>query len=200
MGTKSFPHAVKLALFVFALFFIVVRALAQGTLNFATGTPNVNAPATVINFPNWPGPAAPSGPDFLAQLYIGPAGVGDATLLTTNGVGGAPVPFNMGYVFGGARAINGMPGGTTITVQVRAWYAGSGHTSWESAPAAWRTGTSGPFSPNLIQVTLGMNPALPPDLVGLQPFFFGPLSPEPSTWALLVLGGAVFAFRLRRRR
>lgn len=194
----------KSAAFGAACFLTALELQAQGTLNFATGAPDVNAPATVYYWGPGPGlpPFAPAGPEHLAQLFIGQAGTTDASLLTTNGVNGGPVAFGTGaaagYVIGGARTISGYPAGTTITVQVRAWYAGLGHTSWNAAPAALRT-ASGVGSPNLIQVTLRTAPTPPPNLVGLQPYIFGTLAPEPGAWALLAAGAAAFAFRFRRR-
>lgn len=184
---------------------VASAAFGQGQLNFASAAAGVNAPATnrtalVNSGANLTGSRA-SGAAFLATLYIGPAATVDASLLTTNGFGGAPVAFNTGaqagYFTGGARVIAGVAGGQTITAQIRAW--NSAFPSWEAAPASERTAISGLGAPNLIQVTLGIvPPGSPTGLVGLQGYEIGGI-PEPSSIALGLLGlGAIALFRRRK--
>jgi hypothetical protein len=174
-------------------------ARAQGYLNFANigGGPagTVNAPLTNASVTP---PVRVSGNSVLVMLYVAPAGTTDELLLTTNGVQGGPVGFNTGaqagYFTGGQRTITGFNGGQTVTVQVRAWIASAGAT-YEAARA---------FDPfqvaesNLIQIVLQSAPNTPNNLVGLQ--FVGAIVPEPSTWALLGLGSALFWSATRRRR
>lgn len=189
-------------------------ASAQGVLNFATAAGGaggtVNAPATNYFIPCCAGGYDPSidgqrasGPMNMAQLYIGPAGTTDASLLTTNGVSGGPEVFRTGaqagYVIGGTRTISGYAPGTTITVQVRAWFAVNGETSWGQASFRNRTSISGPSAPNLVQVVLGDPSGTVPNLVGSTGFIIPFFVPEPGTWALLALGSATLMLRIRRR-
>jgi hypothetical protein len=196
------------------LFFLVcfasAKVLAQGTLNFANVGGGVNAPVTnlPIYFPNpgspgWQvaGPFAPaSGSAFLAQLYVGPFGTTDWSLLTTNGVSGAPAPFltgnAAGYFTGNTRTISGYPGGSTITAQVRVWHAPGG-ASWEQA-GVYNRGES-----VLIQVTLAAPPSVPSSLIGLQPVYLYNVVSVPEPSAIMLLGLALSSLffwpKLRRR-
>jgi hypothetical protein len=182
------------------LFLCPLRARAQGYLNFANigagpaGT--VNAPITNATvFP----PVPASGNTVFAMLYVAPAGTTDQLLLTTNGVQGAPVPFNTGgqagYFTGGQRIITGFNGGQTVTVQVRAWIASFGAT-YEEAQAnnALMVAES-----NLIQIILQSAPNTPNNMIGLMSFTI-PIMPEPSTWVLLGLGSALFCFVARWKK
>jgi len=129
------------------------------------------------------------------MLYVGPAGAA-ASALTTNGVSGGPsafssTPAQAGYFTGSSRVLTGFPGGTTVTLQVRAWATATGN-SWESA-------TTRGESPTL-QFTLGTPPATAPNMVGLQAFNVAPLIvPEPSSIALGLLGLGALAL-IRRRK
>jgi hypothetical protein len=176
-----------------------IRASAQGYLNFANigGGPagTVNAPvtnATVIP------PVRAQGNTVLAMLYVAPAGTTDELLLTTNGVQGGPVGFNTGaqagYFTGGQRVIDGFAGGQTVTVQVRAWIASAGAT-YEEARAF---GAFYVEESNLIQIVLQVAPNTPLNMVGLQSLTL--MIPEPSTWALLGMGSALFWCVARRRK
>lgn len=178
---------------------IMVAALgayAQGTLVAANAAPGVDAPVFDNRAPNAPNTVRAAGSAFNAQLYIGPAGTSSASALSTNGVGGAPIPFQSGaaagYFVGGARTIEGFASGSTITVQVRAWATAAGN-SWESA-------TGGRGESNLIQVTLGGGQTPAANLVGLTSFgLTGVVVPEPSSIALGLLGlGAIALFRRRK--
>jgi hypothetical protein len=182
----------KKLLLLSGLMVAALGAHAQGTLVGANFAPGVDAPVTnaMVN------PAVrAAGSAFNAQLYIGPAGTTSSGLLTTNGVGGAPIPFQSGagagYFLGGQRTIEGFAAASTITVQVRAWATANG-ASWEAAGPLAR-GES-----NLIQVTLGGGALPPANLLGLQGFAVG-VVPEPSSIALGLLGlGAIVLFRRRK--
>jgi hypothetical protein len=180
----------KKLLLLSGLMIVALGAYAQGNVNFANGAAGVSAPITN-------GTVSPSvlatGPGFQAQLYVGPAGTLNSTLLTTNGVGGTPQPFAaspQGFFFGSTRIITGSPEGTILTMQVRAWATSAG-SSWEAA------GPAGRGESNLIQVSLGgIGPT--PNMVGLQSFTIGGV-PEPSSIALGLLGlGAIALFRRRK--
>ncbi len=193
----------------------VALVSAQGVLNFATAAGGaggtVTAPATNVFIPCCADGYDPSldgqraaGPLNRAQLYIGPAGTTDASLLTTNGVSGGPEMFRTGaqagFVIGGTRTISGYAPGTTITVQVRAWFAVNGETSWDQASFRNRTGIFGGSAPNLVQVVLGDASGTVPNLVGATAFILPYYVPEPGTWALLALGSATLMLRIRRRK
>lgn len=114
---------------------ITVGAYAQGTVNFANvgggAAGSVNAPVTLQG-----SATRLDGPSWVAQLYYGPAATAETAL---NAVpGSAPAPFNSGaqagYFTGGQRAIAGVAGGTTVTLQVRAWNTAAGAT-YEAANA-----------------------------------------------------------------
>jgi len=84
------------------------------------------------------------------------------------------------------------PGGTSVTVEMRAWEA-SGGTTYEAALAAGKpVGKSDPIT---LSVTVAPN--APADMLGLQSFDF-PI-PEPSPGALAVLGAAALLLGARRR-
>jgi hypothetical protein len=159
---------------------------SQGTVNFANGAANVDAPITNRTF----SPAR-------VQLYVGSAGISDAALLTTNGISGSPATLlsggGAGYFLGNARDIDGYLPGTTVTLQVRAWATSFG--------SSWETAGPGRGESNLIQVTLGGGLIPTPNMVGLRGFVF-PV-PEPSSVALGLIGflkAAVIGTKRRSRR
>ena len=181
----------KKLLLLAAFSLLAIGAYAQGNVNFANVGVGVNAPVT-----NGLTGAKATGSEAGVQLYWGPAGTADASLLTTNGlVGGRVSSFltgaQAGYFTGGSVIINGAAGGTVVTLQVRGWLAGSG-TSWETAAPTARGASQ------LIQFTLGTPPATAPNITTLQSFTIGVI-PEPSSIALGLLGlGAVALFRRRK--
>jgi MYXO-CTERM domain-containing protein len=180
----------KKLLLLAAATLLAVGAQAQGLVNFANiggGTAgSVNAPVRDIT-------VLASGAAYAAQLYWGAAGTTDSSTLTINGVSGSPATFGTaaqaGYFTGGSRIITGASGGTTVTLQVRAWATATG-SSWDTATIRGES--------NLIQYTLATSPATPNNMVGLQAFNVAPV-PEPSAIALGLLGlGAVALIRRRK--
>lgn len=182
----------KKLLVIGALCVTAAAALGQGTLNFntrvLTATPPVDAPGFLDSLTG----AKLEGAAYSAQLYAGTASgalsaIGSVINFRTGSVAG--------YLNGGALTLNQFTPGSTIFVQVRAWATASG-TTYEAATAAQGiVGTS-----NEISVRLGGDgspPALPGNLVGLQPFFVAAV-PEPSTIALGLLGLAALALRRRK--
>jgi hypothetical protein len=141
-----------------------ITVLGQGVLNFANGAPGVNAPVT-----DWDGSKLASfkpigfGAYFVADLYWASGIVTDSALLSPLG---QPADFRTnGYFFGGARAIPGAPGGTTITAQVRVFDS----TIWEVPPPTFQHGESA-----LFQVTVTSPPYAPASPTGLTPFSMSP--------------------------
>jgi hypothetical protein len=164
---------------------------SQGTVNFANGAAGVDA--RIYTYTGW------LGPDWAADLYYGAQGSSQFSLIA----GGFNVPFSSGesagYFFGGSRTLNGFAAGSTITVQVRVWRPSDAATFEEAARSS-----GGHFGTSyLIDVTLGGGVTPPPNLIGLQGFYAGPLTPptipEPSTFALGILGVGAF-FLIRRSR
>jgi len=183
---------------------ITASVFAQGTINFSSLVAPGNSRGTNQTLSTGgTGTGLASGASFLAQLYVGAAGVSDPTLLSTNS-GAGPAIFNTGgqagYFAGGPRTLAGVALGATVTVQIRAW--SSAFPSWEAAPITERTALSGAFAPNLIQIVTGGGgtPAGPPAaLTGLTPYVIGVTIPEPSSIALGLLGlGAIALFRRRK--
>lgn len=178
-----------------------VGASAQGLINFATIGVGVNAPLTNVIT----GQRVPAGNTFLAQLYYGPAGVTEpwSLISVTNPAVGFAVD---GFILAGTRLTDPavVAGGQVGTFQVRVWEATLGadweqaYVNWISSPAPGLMGWS-----SLIQVKTGARDSVPPDspalLVGLQPFYLGPV-PEPGTALLGLLGaGGLLWWRKRHR-
>jgi PEP-CTERM motif len=174
----------------------------QGTLSFNTIGAGVNAPVTATC-----GDTRLSGTQFFAQLYWGTVGIPTGALIS---VTNPPATFGTGafagYIVtasGGGNRVLPVPAGTEVTVQVRVWDRALG-ASYEEAFAVW---ISGP--PNLllgrsptITVTLTTAPDPPAPLAGLPPWCVGcldPCVPEPTSIALLMLGGVVLLWRHRRK-
>jgi hypothetical protein len=140
-------------------------------------------------------------------LYIGPAGTTDPLTFSLVGVAtnftGGVLDGRFGYP--GEFQIPGNTG-QTIAFQVRAWslFAGLSHEDalLYPGPETVYAGTS------TIGYTIpATGSASPPPLFGTSPgqvggFTLVPIIPEPSTWALAVLGAGVlwFATRARRRK
>lgn len=180
------------------LVFAPVSVFAQGQINFATIGVGVNAPVT--NTLNWQ--RVPTGNTFLAQLYYGPAGAGESSLISvTNPAVGFAVD---GFIIAGTRLTDPVvvAGGQVGTFQVRVWEAVLGAT-WEQAYQNWNsmsvTGALG-FS-QLIQVKTTAAPDSPVYLTSLQPFLVdsGTL-PEPATAWLGLLGAAAVLYWRKRHR
>jgi hypothetical protein len=137
----------------------------RGTINFCNRMP---AAEPAFDAPVF-GPDRTTrlgGSNYLAQLYVGLS----ATNLLPQGL---PVPFasNLlaGYVFGGSVTATNFQPGSTVFVQLRAWYRLHGATYEAAQAAAGCYGAS-----TTIKVQLGgdelVPPMLPADLVGLQSF------------------------------
>ncbi|MBE7502003.1 MAG: hypothetical protein HS113_17245 [Verrucomicrobiales bacterium] len=158
-------------------------ALGQGQFNFGN-----RVTAAGIDAPFYlPGSVTKlEGPAYLAQAYLGL----EAGSLTPVG----PVlPFRTGaaagYITSTSVTVGGIPGGTTVFVQMRAWEAAKGGIYEAAVAAGGIYGASAPLS-----LTLSEPPGVPTDMVGLQPFA---LIPEPTTLTLAVLGAAALLGRRR---
>lgn len=110
-----------------------------------------------------------------------------------------------GIFFGGMRALVNpsgtilFPAFTPVAVQVRAWRHAIAFETYEEAYAAFPFSSLG--TSEILTVLPSPATSAPPNLVnaGLRSIFlYGPI-PEPSTWALIVLGIGAFAM-LRRHK
>jgi hypothetical protein len=172
----------------------VVALGADGTVNFNNRMTIAGIDARVLG----PDGNPVSGADgFVAQLAY------------TATEGGAMTPFGdvvsfygdkevkYGYVNGGVQSIADMAG-QNVWIQMQAWNTNDGASYADAVAAGGPAGVS-----NIIPVKLGgdgVPPALPANLVGLQGFQLQPgeVIPEPSTFALGLIG--IGALLLRRRK
>jgi hypothetical protein len=173
-----------------ALGLFALGALAQGQFTFGNKNLIATPPIDAKVFDK-DGTTALSGANYLAQAYVKLASDPDSSYAPV----GTAVQFrtgnNAGYIVSGV-VTTGFAGGTAVNVVMRAWEA-SGGTSYEAAIAAGKlVGQSDILNPVALTVTVA--PATPPDMLGLKSFS---LIPEPSTFALGLLGAA--ALLLRRR-
>lgn len=169
-------------------------AVGQGTLQFDTfmtalpGSPAIDAPVTMDG-------AGVEGPDYVGQLFVSAAGAGSYAAV------GNPVAFlsgaGAGYILAGGTAVPGLAADTSVDVIMRAWATASG--------ADWATASTNPNgiigeSAPVTSITLGGGgspPSVPARLTGLQGFEVA-LVPEPSAFALGLLGLAALALRRRK--
>ena len=161
----------------------------QGTINFANlvvvdGVRIVDAPVR-----NSIDGTLLSGGGFVAEFLAG------TSALSLSPVG-LPTPFltgaEAGYFSGGIRTIDSVLPGAVAFVRIRAWQLSSGPT-YDFA-----------VNRGLIEMTVptgGIGGGPPGNLIGMQPFCIGGFAcvPEPSTLALLFLGGVFLTAHLQRR-
>jgi len=214
----------KKTLMVLALATAATTAYPQGQMqmiNFATGANAFQAPIFDVEAPGSananiqlrgnPGTGAIpagtqvytgarlSGTGFTSELWGGPLGSAESALTSGGTLSAFRTGTGAGFNLGGAVSIQGVLGGATATVQMRAWNnMGGTITSWAQVMA-------NPFIPHGSSdlVTTGplSDPPTPPTLVpnALRSFnLFVPV-PEPSLIALGALGlGALLIRRIRK--
>lgn len=153
---------------------------AQGTVNFTNETIDFSAPILGLD-----GQPLPAGAQYMASLWIG----SDAGSLSS--VASTQINIGGGIFDGGAVTVASFAPGASVVAQVRSWDSTTG-ADWATAAIRGES--------NNINITLGgagNPPSLPTDLVGLESF---QLVPEPSTFALGILGiGAMLVARARRK-
>lgn len=133
------------------------------------------------------------GTGWYAQLFYGAQGAAESSLVAVPGtlttfrtggtLGGTPVPSTVTFA--------GIPGGTTLTFQLRAWdNVNQTLGTWAAAEAAWLAGNIAAGKSVLFDVGLLEPPALPPNMTGFRSFnvYTTAIVPEPSSFALLGLG------------
>jgi hypothetical protein len=191
------------------------QAGAQGYLLFGNVDPQL-APVTISSVPGTynplDGPAgAYVGSNYTASLFYLNGLVADQAEFDARNPILVPSADTLFYGMTGTGPTHGANGdgsgffdaerpvfvdttGSEVTVQVRAWYNGGGlyHSYVEALAAGHNVGESAP-----VRLFLTYPPGPIPDLRGLQPFTVG--IPEPSAFALAVVGPAVLIL-LRRLR
>lgn len=176
----------KTLLVAAALGFVAVGAMAQGQFTFGnknlTTTPPIDA--KVLSEKGVP----LAGTAYWTQAYVKLAADPDSSYAPVGTAVNFRTGNNAGYIVP-VVVTTTAAGGASISVEMRAWEA-SGGTSYEAAIASGKL--VGKSSPVTLSVTVAPN--APSDMVGLASFS---LIPEPSTFALGILGAA--ALLLRRR-
>lgn len=179
----------KLILMVMLLLLPLFDLGGQGILVFANYGDGVRAPVYESD-----GVTKLSGPQFQAELLVGPSFIGVAT--TPFGTGTLA-----GYFNGGQQTLNGILWDSPAWVQVEVWNTASGETfdqaqasglpdSWWESPAFTVTLGGGVVNPEPPSVLAGL---------GIGPVYLNSV-PEPSTVALAALGVAMLFRRFRKAR
>jgi hypothetical protein len=166
---------------------IGVTCFAQGQVHFKTHVTSDIPPvdARVFLSPTF-GDVTPATDGF-GQLFIKS---GNSYTPLSPAAPFGTTPSEAGYIdAGNATAPAGYPGGTTVTLVLRAWLGASG-SSYDS------TFFRGETPP--ITITLQEAPTAIPDLIGLQGFA---LVPEPASLSLGLVGlGGLLLWRRAFRR
>lgn len=171
--------------------------LAQGTFAFSNGSQGIDAPvldSTGIRL---------AGPNYRAELYGSTVPDSLAPALSYFSQQRIALPFMDGIYAGyfltpDGVVIPGVPGLGWAWLQVRAWDARLG-SSYEQV-AALGVGGYGESSVFYAQGGDPVIPVPPRPLIGLESFTLRPVIPEPSTLALLALGGTALWWGVQRQR
>ena len=179
-----------------------VSLFGQGSVNFSNSG---GTDAQKVYVDSLTGALVPAGTEYTVALYYANDGVTDEDLFvqvgsTGNFVGTPGTP--SGVFDAGARFMPIVPAGGFAMFQVRAWST-SGGSTWDEAFAqasqgdpSIKLGKSNVFRVDTADPTLGESPAS--ILTGTFQGFA--VVPEPSSFALGVLGGAIMCLAWRRTR
>ena len=178
-------------------------AFAQGTVNF-----NTLALGTSAQVYQSDGVTLLSGATYMAQLFAGPGTTAESALVAVGNPVGFRTSANAGYVqttgtaFGSAVdpvvTISAAAAGGAVTVQLRAWDAT--YASYALAKASLKGNVYGQSALLALAATGNPNgspPSTPVNLDGLKGFNLNVI-PEPTTLALVLLGGAALLIRRRK--
>jgi len=169
-----------------ALGLVAVGALAQGQFTFGNknliATPPIDAPVKNVDG------SFLAGTGFWAQAYVKLAADPESSYQPVGTALNFRTDLNAGYIRSTVVTTT-FAANTAVTVQMRAWDATSGASYEAARDSGGKYGKS-----NDVALQVSGPPNTPPDMTGLTGFT---LVPEPSTFALGVLGAA--AFFLRRR-
>lgn len=175
-----------------------LTAGAQGSFvfgNAASAVGGTGAPVGFLGFHWWTGPAAGgavdrvAGNQWLAQAVV--AGVPLAGTVQPFRTGGAA-----GFLVNQNVIVPGIPGGTSVSIQLAAWWAGWGADYATALANSGGLGGVGLSAP--VNVTLQEPPNAPLGLVGLQGFTIPWIIPEPGFASLGALGAVVLFLRGKR--
>jgi len=168
--------------------------LTQGTINFINldSTRGVHAPVYLSDRVT-----KLSGPQYQAELLAGPGPSSLEPIAATGFLRGE----SAGFYNGGTQVVPTVNGGGLAWVEVRVWNTASG-TSFDQALASGLSDSwwaSSIFTVRTGDPSLGGGPSIPDPLTGLgtSPVYLNTI-PEPSTFALAGLGGALALFYARR--
>lgn len=143
-----------------------VMSWAQGTVNFSNYSSALGYEARMVDCD---GVTRLAGPEWLLQLYAGPAGTPDHLLRPV----GTAVEFKSGAAAGlfngGMIMIPDVSPANPARVRVKIWEAAAG-PRFESAIAACRKRYVGPVFEVARTGGAGVPPSMPTNLVGLQAF------------------------------
>jgi len=142
------------------------------------------------------------GTNYLAELWGGASSNAISPLVTFGGNSRIILPFNGdGYIASGEGSLSvlDIPARGWAWLQMRAWDARLGG-KYEDVAAL----SVGGYGESPLFYAQGNDPnaeppTLPEPLIGLQSFSLRAVVPEPSTWALLALGGIGLAWASRRK-
>ena len=183
----------KKFLLTLALVGISFASFAQGTLNFNNKV-GTTVDAKVSRLSDGTG----AGAGITAQLALVGAG-GSLTLLsptTTFKTASAGQKFYVNAPL--SFVVPGTAAGQSITVRMLAWETTAGSYADAAASTTFLFGKSNDISVVLGGPVAGAPDALPGNLIGLQAFSIATNVPEPTTLALLGLGGLALAIRRRK--
>jgi hypothetical protein len=176
------------------------QCLGQSTFIFNNFVPGVDAEHSV-DAPVYDAFGVPLGPEYLAELWGGPSA--DSLSPAAHSLDWDQrlvKPFlSQGYLTASHSVVVFSPPGFPTALQLRAWDASLGAT-YEEVMAR----DLGGYGESPIFYWVGGNPTLVPPtaaspLIGLESFSLRAVIPEPSTWALFVLGGlAALGFQRQR--
>jgi hypothetical protein len=182
----------KKLLVTLAAVLVSVSTFGQGTINFnnLVSSANINAPVFKPDGTTGAGAA----PTANAQLFLvgGSAGAQTFTAIPSSltTFRASPAGAAQGYINPiGNVVVDGLAGGASATVVMRAWEGTSGYD------ASLVKGQSAPIT--LTLGGAGSPPSVPANLVGLASFSMVAI-PEPSTMALGLLGAAALLYRRRK--
>ncbi len=163
-------------------------ALAQGTFNLVNGSPSVDAAISDSQ-----GALIPDT-GFWIQAFTAAGPGAAAGSLTALGTPFRSEVGDPGYFYNGVTSIPGLAGGTTASVQIRAW-----SDDQNSYAAAVSNPGSQWGASNVVDVDLVSGTALNKELVGLNAFqlTLNPV-PEPSV-IMLGLAGAGLLWARRKK-
>lgn len=174
-----------------------LTAGAQGSFVFGNAASAVGGTGAPVGFLGDLRPGAPpggavdrvAGNQWLAQAVV--AGVPLGGTIQPFRTGGAA-----GFLVNQNVIVPGIPGGTTVSIQLAAWWAAWGGDYATALANSGGLGGVGLSAP--VNVTLQEPPNTPLGLVGLQGFTIPWIIPEPGFASLGALGAVVLFLRGKR--